>query len=125
MPYCTAFGCKTRHVKGGGIYFHAFPKDRKLRKQWVHYCRRANFKEPGSCSKLCSKHFSRDQYARDPKWMLEYGYEKAQPKLKGDAVPDLPLENEETVIFEPRHDKTYKTSVRPAKTQISLGIHPV
>ena len=28
-------------------------------------------------------------------------------------------------IFEPRHDKTNKVSVRPAKTQISLGIHPV
>ena len=29
------------------------------------------------------------------------------------------------VIFEPRHDKTNKVSVRPAKTQISLGIRPV
>ena len=28
-------------------------------------------------------------------------------------------------IFEPRHDKTNKVSVRPAKTQISLGIRPV
>ena len=27
--------------------------------------------------------------------------------------------------IEPRHDKTNKVSVRPAKTQISLGIHPV
>ena len=27
--------------------------------------------------------------------------------------------------FEPRHDKTNKMSVRPAKTQISLGIRPV
>ena len=27
--------------------------------------------------------------------------------------------------FEPRHDKTNKVSVRPAKTQISLGICPV
>ena len=27
--------------------------------------------------------------------------------------------------FEPRHDKTYKMSVRPAKTQISQGIRPV
>ena len=25
---------------------------------------------------------------------------------------------------EPRHDKTNKTSVRPAKAQISLGIRP-
>ena len=28
-------------------------------------------------------------------------------------------------VFEPRHYKTNKTSVRPAKTQISLGIRPV
>ena len=28
-------------------------------------------------------------------------------------------------IFEPRHDKTNKMSVRPAKTQITLGIRPV
>ena len=28
-------------------------------------------------------------------------------------------------LFEPRHDKTNKVSVRPAKTQISLGIRPV
>ena len=26
------------------------------------------------------------------------------------------------VLYEPRHDKTSKMSVRPAKTQISLGI---
>ena len=26
---------------------------------------------------------------------------------------------------EPWHDKTNKVTVRPAKTQISLGIHPV
>ena len=29
------------------------------------------------------------------------------------------------VIYEPRHDKTNKMSVHPAKTQISLGICPV
>ena len=28
-------------------------------------------------------------------------------------------------IYEPPHDKTNKVAVRPAKTQISLGIHPV
>ena len=28
-------------------------------------------------------------------------------------------------LYEPRHDKTNKMSVRPAKTQISLGIRPV
>ena len=29
------------------------------------------------------------------------------------------------LIYEPRHDKTNKMSVRPAKNHISLGIHPV
>ena len=28
-------------------------------------------------------------------------------------------------MVEPRHDKTNKMSVRSAKTQISLGIHPI
>ena len=30
-----------------------------------------------------------------------------------------------TSLNEPQHDKTNKMSVRPAKTQISMGIHPV
>ena len=30
-----------------------------------------------------------------------------------------------TTLYEPQHDKTNKMSVRPAKTQISLGIRPV
>ena len=30
-----------------------------------------------------------------------------------------------THLIEPRHDKTNNMSVRPAKTQISLGIHTV
>ena len=34
-------------------------------------------------------------------------------------------ENEEKKENEPRHDKTNKMNVRPAKTQISLGIRPV
>ena len=31
----------------------------------------------------------------------------------------------EVLTTEPPHDKTNKVSVRPAKTQFSLGIHPV
>ena len=32
--------------------------------------------------------------------------------------------NEEEIIEKPPHDKTNKVTVRPAKTQISLGIPP-
>ena len=38
---------------------------------------------------------------------------------------NLPLRMHLSGLFEPRHDKTDKMSVRPAKTQISLGIRPV
>ena len=31
----------------------------------------------------------------------------------------------QSTVFEPPHDKTNKMTVHPAKTQISLGIHPV
>ena len=48
------------------------------------------------------------------------------------SVPDhclsfyfVPHGEGEEMFFEPQHDKTNKMSVRPAKTQISLGIHPV
>ena len=34
-------------------------------------------------------------------------------------------DNLRSMIIEPRHNKTNKMSVRPAKIQISLGIHPV
>ena len=29
------------------------------------------------------------------------------------------------ILFEPPHDKTNNVAVRPAKTQISLGIRPI
>ena len=38
-------------------------------------------------------------------------------------ILDLPLWD--TLKYEPPHDKTNKMTVHPAKTQISLGIHPV
>ena len=44
-----------------------------------------------------------------------FALEHASPQLR---VPSW-------TIYEPRHDKTNKMSVRPAKTQISVGIRPV
>ena len=58
-----------------------------------------------------------------------YWLKAAEDKWTGHSIAltdfyDLPLDK---VIksFELRHDKTNKMSVRPAKTQISLGIRPV
>ena len=93
MPYCVAFGCNSRAKKGDGISFHSFPKDNEpLRQnQWVLYCKRQDFTKSSKHSKLCSKHFTRDCFERDPETMKKYGYENALPTLKTDAVPDVPL----------------------------------
>ena len=41
------------------------------------------------------------------------------------SYSEFRLDSMDNKTNEPRHDKTNKISVRPAKTQISLGIRPV
>ena len=111
MQYCVAFGCKSRakKKKGDGLSFHSFPKDNEplRQKQLVHYCKRKDFTKPSEYSKLCSKHFSRD-FERDPEKMEKHGYENAQPHLKPDAVPDIPL-----VLPSPKKTKKATPNKRP------------
>ena len=40
-------------------------------------------------------------------------------------APQAPHDTPPLCLYEPPHDKTNKMTVRPAKTQISLGIRPV
>ena len=98
MPVrCAAIWCNYTKIKDDDISFFSFPRDTKRNKHWIVYCgRRANdFKEQSKKAKLCSKHFSREQYARDPQWFVQFGYDKTNPRLKDDAVPDIPLDKEE------------------------------
>ena len=89
----------------------------------VHYCKRADFKEPTPSSRLCSKHFSGEQYEIDPVKRARYGYENAQAKLKDGAIPDIPLLNPNEA------SKTdQRTSVRGAfekrqRAEVSLLFH--
>ena len=62
--------------------------------------------------------------------MSEYKHKQRKYTGKATSVnysrPMAPKGREkQTITYEPPHDKTNKMSVRPAKTQISLGIHPV
>ena len=41
------------------------------------------------------------------------------------SVADLKIHLRDCTGNQPRHDKTNKMTVSPAKTQISLGMHPV
>ena len=91
MMSCAAFGCNNRGTKGNGLSFFSFPKDDQLRKAWIHYCRRWNF-DPTSGHRLCSTHFTRDCFERDPLRMMELGVDGTfKRRLKLDATPNVPL----------------------------------
>jgi len=91
MVSCAAFGCNNRGTKGKGLSFFSFPKDGQLRKAWIHYCRRWNF-DPTSGHRLCSAHFTRDCFERDPFRMMELGFDGTfKRRLKPDVTPNVPL----------------------------------
>jgi hypothetical protein len=57
----------------------------------ISYCRRWNF-DPTSGHRLCSTHFTRDCFERDPLKMMELGVDGTfKRRLKPDATPNVPL----------------------------------
>ena len=63
------------------------------------------------------------------RWVLQYYFSHLEPYIsrrcgKNGRTLRKPPDHPQAE-HEPRHDKSNKMSVRPAKTQISLGIRPV
>ncbi|XP_063241746.1 uncharacterized protein LOC134541925 isoform X2 [Bacillus rossius redtenbacheri] len=81
----TKINPDTAHIK-----YHRFPKDKHLRKLWVHRCKRnVNFNP--SAAKVCSVHFKDDDFERDlQNELLGLAQKKV---LKKDAVPSLHMTN--------------------------------
>ena len=79
-------------------------------------CAVANFSDDFSNNSLRNDFFSKSNDIRRHILSLQKRFNEIEMKLK-------PLYCE--VRYEPRHDKTNKIGVRPAKTQISLDIRPV
>ena len=89
MVYCVAFGCNASSAKGGGIHhFFKFPTDAFLLKKWLAKIKRTNFKLTKH-SRLCSAHFERCCFARDPDIMAALGYPGARISLRSGAVPTI------------------------------------
>ncbi|XP_076110383.1 uncharacterized protein LOC143079094 isoform X1 [Mytilus galloprovincialis] len=89
MVYCAAYGCNNEAKKGTGISFFRFPTDVQLRKAWIHFCRRWNF-VPGPNHRLCSAHFSKQSFTKDPDLMTQLGI-TYKLTLLPDAKPDVPV----------------------------------
>ncbi|XP_063242346.1 zinc finger protein 616-like isoform X5 [Bacillus rossius redtenbacheri] len=60
---CCAINCTERHVKGGKVTFHKFPKDAARRAAWIEAVHRKNW-TPTKNSMLCSDHFTEDCFDR-------------------------------------------------------------
>ncbi|XP_072272397.1 THAP domain-containing protein 1 B-like [Pyxicephalus adspersus] len=81
MTVCAAFGCKNRLSKGCGKHFFRFPmKNPEYLAKWLAVIRRDKWK-PSIYSRLCSDHFTENDY------MLRPG--ASYPYLRLDAVPSI------------------------------------
>ena len=67
-------------------------EDDQLRKAWIHYCRRSNF-DPTSGHRLCSAHFTRDCFERDPFRMMELGVDGTFKRRRRKKMAKLQLFN--------------------------------
>lgn len=74
---CVAYNCNKR----GGF---RFPKDNKLKKQWVKAIKRKNF-TPSKYSVLCGDHFKNEEKIT----FNEYGLKLLRARLKPNAVPSI------------------------------------
>lgn len=91
MPtHCVAFGCHNICVKGNDkkIHFFTFPSDESTRSKWLVAIKREKYSWKTS-HRLCSDHFTEDDYERNPSFMAEYGYAEARPRLRTGAVPSV------------------------------------
>ena len=87
--YCAVADCtnNSKEGKAKGLVFHEFPKSRSdIRNKWIAQCRRKDKVNPTS-SRMCSAHFSTDDYERDLRNEL-LGL-PPRKKLKLDAIPTL------------------------------------
>jgi len=86
MVYCVAFNCNTKSGQGFGLF--EFPKDEKRRKAWTIRVKRKDF-VPSKTSRLCSKHFTNDQFVVNPALALKIGHKLKKLQLKPGAEPTL------------------------------------
>ncbi|KAM8921268.1 THAP domain-containing protein 1 B-like [Pelodytes ibericus] len=81
MTVCAAYGCKNRLSKGCGKHFFRFPiKNPEYLAKWIAAVRRVQW-TPTIYSRLCSDHFTENDY------MLRPG--ASSPYLRTDAVPSI------------------------------------
>ncbi|CAH8629854.1 unnamed protein product [Dicrocoelium dendriticum] len=86
MPQCCFAGCHNRTDDGRGLSFFRFPRRDEVRTEcWVQACGRKAF-VPSQHSRVCSEHFSPDDFERDIRSEL-LGSNHRRLRLKDTAIP--------------------------------------
>lgn len=61
MPtYCGVYFCTTKFLPASSVKFHYLPKDKKMKKLWVHALKFK--KQPSKYTRVCSNHFLESDY---------------------------------------------------------------
>ena len=98
MPHCVAYNCFNTTQRGknkakAGISFHRFPtSDKKLFEEWVRKVQRRDWHPYfGKDTRLCSEHFTEDQFLPDKYYKFSLRTPGKGPLLrqKENAVPTL------------------------------------
>ncbi|KFM75205.1 Transposable element P transposase, partial [Stegodyphus mimosarum] len=118
MSNCAVALCQNyrRKTKNQVITYHRFPSDPDLGKLWIVRCKRAdNFNTENA--RICSVHFTPDDYIRDLKPELL----GLTPKrfLKANAVPTLPLPSSSCENNSPKQTNHICCT---SKSEVSLAI---
>ncbi|XP_028172642.1 THAP domain-containing protein 4-like isoform X3 [Ostrinia furnacalis] len=92
---CVIDGCDShsgrKENSGEKIHFHSFPKVEKIKVEWIRRVGRPDWKWK-TYSRICSKHFSPDNYLHS-----EYSTKR---RLKFQAVPSINLSEADSISSE-------------------------
>ena len=94
MSICAVSLCNNRSKYcSNDIIFHAFPSDKKLAKQWLNLCKRKYIGKGQSLKyrRICSVHFTEDDYKRDLKHELLKLPLRKRRFLSKNGIPSLHL----------------------------------
>jgi len=86
MVYCAAFGCNSDSRYNTSVSYHCFPSDKALQDQWLARISRADLVVTKH-SRLCSLHFTPDDYERDLR--AELTGRKRKRDLKTGVIPSI------------------------------------
>lgn len=118
MVYCAVFGCKNNNKKTKKPRevvwnFFKFPKDVRVRKQWIQRCCRQDAFNADT-ARICSGHFRTDDYPL--KYQLP-DYSPKQKLLKPGVVPtcNLPKTIAEPVVAAASTGKHAKATKKRTK----------